>query len=97
MASTEKKRRKALIDWLHEVEQAEVNGKLDRKIYANFSTNKLESIRDDWRILIEHRAFEASPFDTIEEYRVSLKKASHEKFNNSRRTFRRKIDGTRVR
>ena len=75
MVSTEKKRRKALIDWLLEVEQAEVNGKLDRKIYAKFSTNKLASIRDDWRILLEHRAFEASSFDTIEEYRASLKKA----------------------
>lgn len=66
--SSEKKRRKALIDWLLEVEQAEVNGKLDRKIYAEFSTNKLASMREDWKLLLEYRAFEASSFDTLEEY-----------------------------
>jgi len=73
--SSGKKRRKALIDWLLEVEQAEVNGKLDRKIYAKFSTNKLASIKYGWRLLMEHRAFEASSFDTIQEYRASLRNA----------------------
>ncbi len=72
--SSEKKRRKALIDWLLEVEQAEVNGKLDRKIYAKFTTNKLASMKDDWRILIEHRAFEASSFKTLKKYRESIVK-----------------------
>lgn len=33
-------------------------GKLDRKIYAEISTNKLASMKDDWRILMEHRAYE---------------------------------------
>lgn len=73
--SAEKQRRKSLIDWLHEVEQAEVNGKLDRNIYAEFSTNKLLGMKDDWRILIEHRAFEASSFKTLKEYRESIVKA----------------------
>ena len=93
MMSSEKKRRKALIDWLLEVEQAEVNGKLDRKIYAKFSTNKLASMKDDWRILLEHRAFEASSFKTLEEYRASERKKKDDKFKKLKRTLTRSIDG----